>query len=221
MVGVGILMKAKKDSTLLFLVLILGGIAFLCEQTGQIPLAAAAVVIICLVLFSRMLQRKKQREARDQLARMIFRNQIPLEEEKKLNTKLAQKNPRFAALIRDLQILRDSLNIGITGKNQEKAEGRLNDVLSFFKRIQKQQSGLIGKEVLGEISSAVNKLEEEFPTKLCLNSAQNHLNKAGKVKTEEGKAKYVKLARKTLIDGINSGKCRKPELETALKKLSS
>ena len=79
MIGVGLVMK-KQDGYLLFLVIIFGGIALMFERSGQIPFAAAAVVIIGLFfVFSRLLQRKKQREARDQLARMVFRNQIARE----------------------------------------------------------------------------------------------------------------------------------------------
>jgi hypothetical protein len=214
-----LVMKKKNDGFLLLSVIVLGGIALVFERIGLIPLAGVAVVIVGFSIFIHMTRRRKQQDACDQLALLVFRNQVPWEEEKKLNTKLAKKNFRVAALIRDLQILRDSIEIALTSKKRETAEGRFKDARLVFARIRKEHTRLIKSETFTEISSAVARLDEEFPTKLYLNLAQGHLDRAEKVKTEKSKGKYIKLARETLTEGINSGKCRVSELKAALKKV--
>ncbi len=214
-------MKRKNDGLLLFALLILGVIALGFKRIGLVPIAGLAVAVVGFSLFLRMTKRRKQQEACGQLALFVLRNQLPWQEEKKLCAKLAKKNFQVAALLRNLQILRESIEIALTSKNRETAESRLNVARQAFERVRKEQARLVKPEVFSEILSAITRLEKEFPTKLCLNLAQGHLDRAEKVKTEKSRGKYIKLAREALTEGINSGKCQLPELKAALKKLNS
>ncbi|EIM63788.1 hypothetical protein [Desulfobacter postgatei] len=210
----------KAEATLISWLIIIGIIVssftWLSERVGGIGIGIIVAMIIGLAIFVNIRKTMNDQKSFDDLARYVFNNRLHPDEDRKINSKLARSNFHRAALIRNLQIIRDSIDIALSSKKRDTAESRMNLLLERFEEIKKEQSALISFEVFDEISNVIQKTSIEFNTKLYYNIAVGYIEKAESLKTKKSKEKYLDLAKDILDEGIEKGKGNGEELKRVL-----
>lgn len=201
---------------LIIIALIIYPFVWLHGQIGGLGIGVLVALLIGAGIYRHIRSERKDQEAFDKLVFYVLHNRIPPDEAKKINQNLSKSNFPRSALIRNLQIISDSIEIALTSKKRETAESRMDTVLELFEKINQEQSALITAETLEEIARVVQKAERNFYTKLFTNLALGHLEKVEKLKTQKSKAKYLQLAREVLREGLDLGRGHKIELKKTL-----
>jgi len=134
-----------------------------------------------------------------------------------MNLKLARSNFPRSALIRNLQIIRDSIEIALTSKKKDTAQSRMDTLLERYEEIRAEQSGLVSMEVMNEISSVIQDTKYQFHTMLYLNTATGYMDKIEKLKTNKSKEKYLDQAIEALQEGLQIGLGNEADLGDYLK----
>lgn len=119
-------------------------------------------------------------------------------------------------MIRNLQIIRDSIDISLSSKKRDTAESRAELVTERYQNIKREQSSLVSEMVLREIDRVVSHAQKGFHTKLFLNMANGYVEKARNLKTNKSKIKYLGLAEEALEEGISVGSGNIDRLQKAL-----
>lgn len=172
------------------------------EQVGDYGiLLIVVIIVISLSIYSRKKNKESQQDF-DRLALSTLHTKRHWTEDKEINKSLS-RHPG-APLIRNLQILRDSIEIALTSKKRDTAEQRMMAVTELFEKISGQAS-LVSPEVFEEISKTVTKAQYEFHTSFYINIATGHIESAGKVKTAKTKSKHLTSATDVLQEGIKKG----------------
>ena len=68
------------------------------------------------------------------LALSTIRQATPLEAARAINARLASEDPEKASFVRELQIIRDSIDIALSSKKRDIAESRMKSVVETWKR---------------------------------------------------------------------------------------
>jgi len=160
---------------------------------------------------------KKEQKAFDNLALYVLHNRLHPNEAKTMNLKLARSNFPRSALIRNLQIIRDSIEIALTSKKKDTAQSRMDTLLERYEEIRAEQSGLVSMEVMNEISSVIQDTKYQFHTMLYLNTATGYMDKIEKLKTNKSKEKYLDQAIEALQEGLQIGLGNEADLGDYLK----
>lgn len=212
-------MKKTETSTtgclLLIGIIIVFGV-WLYEKISQIGLGIICSIVFAIMVFYYFYEKKRDKEAFNELALHVFNNRFNFIEEKELNLKLMKSNFKRAEIIRNLQILRDSINTALTSKKREMAEFHFKAFSDLYDEMRQKQSGLVSRETFNEISRIVNKAIDEFHTKMYLNIATSHVEKAETLKTIKSKNRYLSLAKEVLEEGLENARVKASELRNAL-----
>lgn len=210
----------KTDETLIGLLVVIAVIVYpfvwLYEKIGGVGFSLIVVIVIGLGIFYHIGSRRKEQKTFDDLVLYVLHNRLHPDEAKKMNLKLARSNFPRSALIRNLQIIRDSIEIALMSKKRDTAESRMNTLLERFEEIKKEQSGLVSTEVYNEIERVIEETRKEFQTKLFLNLAAGHMEKAESLKTRKSKEKYFDLAIEALKEGLEKGLGQETDLRRVL-----
>jgi hypothetical protein len=210
----------KAEATLIGWLVVIGVIVYpfvwLHKKIGGLGISIMAVIIIGLGIFYNIGSRRKEQKTFDDLVLYVLNNRLHPDEAKKMNLKFARSNFPRSALIRNLQIIRDSIEIALTSKKRDTAESRMDTILERFEEIKKEQSSLISAEVYNEIEGVIQETRKEFQTKLFLNLAIGHIEKAENLKTKKSKEKYFDLAIEALKEGLEKGLGQETDLKRAL-----
>ena len=201
---------------LVIIVLIVYPFVWLHEKIGWVGIGTIGVFVIGGGIFWSISKTKKEQKAFDDLALYVLHNRLHPDEAKKMNLKLAKSNFPRSALIRNLQIIRDSIEIALTSKKRDTAESRMNTLLERYEEIRKEQSGLVSAEIYSEIDRVIQETKNEFHTKLYLNMATGHMEKAQSLKTKKSKEKYLDLAIEALKEGLEKGLGQEANLRRVL-----
>ena len=192
---------------------IIACLVWLREQFGNSGIVLIVVItIICLSLYSRKKNKKVQQDF-DRLALSTLRTKRHWTEDKEINKSL-MRHPG-APLIRNLQILRDSIEIALTSKKRDTAEQRMNAIPELFEEIKKHAT-LVSPEVFEEIYKTVYKAQRKFHTSFYINIATGYIESAEKVRTRKTKDKYFTLAAEALKEGLRGGLGNEGELNLLL-----
>jgi len=210
----------KAEATLIgwlvIIVLIVYPFVWLHEKIGWVGIGTIGVFVIGGGIFWSISKTKKEQKAFDNLALYVLHNRLHPDEAKKMNLKLAKSNFPRSALIRNLQIIRDSIEIALTSKKRDTAESRMNTLLERYEEIRKEQSGLVSAEIYNEIDRVIQKTKNEFHTKLYLNMATGYMEKVQSLKTKKSKEKYLDLAIEALKEGLEKGLGQEANLRRVL-----
>jgi hypothetical protein len=206
-------MKNALIGLLVVLGLVVAFSVWLYETIGWLGLGVLAAAAVYFIFLVNKSQRQKSQQNIDDLALYVMNTQSHWTEEKKLNNALSRSNPSAAELIRNLQIIRESITIALTSKKRETAESGMKGVLSCYKTIEERLSHVVSPHVFEEITNRVKSAENDFHTKLYINIAAGHVAKAEKLKTKRSKEKYLELALASLDEGLKSGLGHDHELE--------
>ena len=183
------------------------------EKFGSIGTGFITFISVGLLIYYSF---RKDKKTFDNLVPYVLHNRLHPDEAKKMNLQLARSNFSRSALIRNLQIIRDSIEIALTSKKRDTAESRMNTLLERFEEIQREQSSLVSAEVHDEIERVIQETRKEFQTKLFLNVATGHMEKAESSKTSKTKEKYFDLAIEVLKEGLEKGSGNEADLRTVL-----
>ena len=183
------------------------------EKFGSIGTGFITFISVGLLIYYSF---RKDKKTFDNLVLYVLHNRLHPDEAKKMNLQLARSNFSRSALIRNLQIIRDSIEIALTSKKRDTAESRMNTLLERFEEIQREQSSLVSAEVHDEIERVIQETRKEFQTKLFLNVATGHKEKAESSKTSKTKEKYFDLAIEVLKEGLEKGSGNEADLRTVL-----
>lgn len=191
-------------------------LGWLHEQIGWLGIVIIVAVICAAWFFSIKKRDQIDHQKFNELVLYILHNRISPDEMRNMNRSLMRSNFDRSALIRCLQIMRDSIEICLTSKKRDTAESRFHTMLEKYNDISRQHVQLVTPETFEEITRVVRKTEHDFHTKLYLNLASGFLEKAEKLKTQKSQMKYLNLAKDILREGIEAGKGNKENLNTAL-----
>lgn len=205
---------------LFVLVGIIYPLVWLYEKFGPFGFWFILISLSALIAASIYIRKMNSANAFNELVLYALNNRMNPQDAQQLNLKLAKTDFPRSRLIRNLQIMRDSIDICLSSKNRKTAESHLDLVLSAFEEICKELQHLIKHETLLEIERVVLETQQDFHTRLYLNVAYGHIEKARRMKTTKARQKYRELAIQTLMEGIQAGRGKVSELNSALEGIS-
>lgn len=215
----------KKIAEAVAIIVIIGVVSYpfvwIYNQIGAAGSVLGIVGLIGIATYWKTRNKKKDQESFDALVLYTLHNRISYNEAKNINLSLAKNNFPRAALIRNLQIIRDSIEIALLSKKRETAESRAKTISDLHQEINAKQAGLVSINVRREIDSVCTEALKEFNTKLYLNIANGHVEKAQSLKTNKSKIKYLNLASEVLKEGVTVGRGDIDMLKNALKNISA
>lgn len=211
----------KSDEKLLAPLILTGMVVYpfiwLHDKIGWAGIIFLAVLIAVGIWYRHARSRKQDEDDFNGLVLYVLNNRLPPNEARKLNQNLFKTNFPRSALIRSLQILRDSIEISLASKKREIAEFRLAEVESSYAEIRREHANLITAETMAEIDRVVNECIKAFYTRLYENIALAHIEKAKKLKTVKSKEKYAALAMEAINEGLENPRSEKYALLRAKK----
>lgn len=211
--------EAEGIGVLILIGIVVYPFVWLYENIGWEGMTFIAVSLIVIWVIWLFLSSKKETERFNKLVIYTLHNRLPPNEARKINTKLSKSNFQKAELIRNLQIFRDSVEIALSSKKRDTAESRMELAEEKYSYIKKYQSNLVKSEVMSEITSVMEEVEEKFHTNIYNNIALANLEKADKLKTIKSKNKYLEQAKEILIEGLSNSKSSKRILNETLAKV--
>ncbi|MGH8545685.1 MAG: hypothetical protein ACREX3_19095, partial [Gammaproteobacteria bacterium] len=142
----------------------------------------------------------------DDLALYVLQNRLSPEESQEIYRDVGWGDPHRMSLLRNIQILSESVYLATTSKKRDTAESRMALVLERYSEISRNQAHLVAAHVRGAIDQVVGRAQDVFSTQLYVNVAEGYVDKAGKLKTAKGQLKYLDLAAEVIQEGIDAGK---------------
>ena len=146
------------------------------------------------------------------LALSTIRQATPLEDARAINARLASEDPEKAALIRALQIIRDSIDIALSSKKRDIAESRMKSLVETWKTAEAECSGVVPQDVVQSIREIVADAQSRFQTSLYANIARGYLDKAKTLKTAKAREGHLSQAREAILEGLGMPDSNKGEL---------
>lgn len=170
------------------------------DTFGWIGIGLIAASITCFVVVSRA-GNGNQKEFDRQVLHFL-KDRYELAEAKKVNLQLARSNFQKAELVRNIQIINDSIDVALSSKKRDVAESRMQLALKLHQEIKNKHAGLVSSDVSAEIDRIVEEAAEAFRTKLYVNVSAGYIEKVEKLKTLKSKQKYIDMAIDTLKEGL-------------------
>lgn len=215
----------KKEAEGIGALVIIGAIVYplvwLYEQIGAVGLVLCGVGVAAAFTYWHIYNAKQDKKAFDELVLYTLHNCMPPDEARRINRKLAKENFPRSALIRNLQIIRDSIEISLSSKKRATAESRAKSVEELHQEILHEHAGLVSDSVLAEINAVCAQALSEFNTKLFINISNGYIEKASTLKTDKSKIKYIGLAAEALEEGIALGRGDSAALNSALARVKA
>jgi hypothetical protein len=213
--------EAKGLTALILFALILYPFIWLYQTIGPIGFLLIAIGAVVAILISRSNSHKKAAEEFNELALYVLRNRLSPDEARRINTIAGGTDFAKGSLIRDLQILSDSLEIATTSTKRDTAESRMELAIETFSRISTEKFDLLEQATQKAVTRYFQDLKSLFHTNLYLNAAHSFLSKVDKLKTPKAKAKYLQLAKDTIQEGLGNVESDKLLLSNQMEELES
>lgn len=194
--------KSTLSGSAVVLVILAAPFIWFYEKFGAVGYVLLALAGLILAVSWAVLHAKEKEKRFKELVIYVLNHRLTPNEARKLNRNLASSNFDQASLIRNLQVLRDSIDISLSSKKRETAEQRYWLVVSRYEDIVNSQSSLIDPETMGEINRVVESYRSRFWTSLFKNVAEGHLAKAESLKTNKSKLKYSGMAMELISEGL-------------------
>ena len=194
---------------------------WLYEQIGVVGLVLCGIGVVAAFIYWHIHNAKQDQKAFDELVLYTLHNRMPPDEARRINRKLAKENFPRSALIRNLQIIRDSIEISLSSKKRATAESRAQSVEELHQEVLHEHASLVSESVLGEINDVCAHTLSVFNTKLFINISNGHIEKASTLKTDKSKIKYLGLAAEALEEGIALGLGDSAALKSALARVEA
>lgn len=205
--------EAQAIGSLILIGIVIYPFVWLHEKVGWGGMIGLGSLVLSGIVYGSIRAARKNSEEFNRLVLYVLHNRLQSDEAKRMNFSLAKTDFPRSALIRRLQILRDSIEIALASKKRDTAESRMAEVRSYYEEIRKDHVRLIAPETLAEIDRVVGECEKEFSTIFYANIAGAYIDKAEKLKTDKSKAKYSALAMEVIIEGLENPDSEKSRLK--------
>jgi hypothetical protein len=205
--------EAQANGSLILIGIVIYPFVWLHEKVGWGGMIGLGSLVLSGIVYGNIRAARRNSEEFNRLVLYALHNRLQSDEAKRMNFSLAKTDFPRSALIRRLQVLRDSIEIALASKKRDTAESRMAEVRSSYEEIRKDHVRLIAPETLAEIDRVVGECEKEFSTIFYANIAGAHIDKAGKLKTDKSKAKYSALAMEVIIEGLENPDSEKSRLK--------
>jgi hypothetical protein len=129
---------------------------------------------------------------------------------------LMRSHPQKAQLLRNFQIIRDSIDISLSSKKRDIAESRMGSVRKLWLEVEDTYSYLLSEYVEKSASTIVNEALFRYQTVFYVNQAQAFIDKISVLKTDKAKAKYREMALQVIQEGLANPESNKADLEALL-----
>lgn len=182
--------------------------------------AFLAVIVPAWYLIAKA-QRERESDDFQQLVLRTLRNRMPPDEAKRINVSLMGRDFRKAQLIRALQIIRDSFDIALAGKNRDVSESRLTSAKQFADEIRRDYLDLMTPETRSAVLTEIARDVSRCHTAIYVNAAKAAIEKAATMKTAKAKARHLDSARQHIADGQTDPNSDKAALAALEKSLSA
>ena len=114
---------------------------------------------------------------------------------------LMKIDPDKSMRLRQQEILRESLEIGLSSKKRDTAESRMESATKIFQKLKAEYS--IPDSEWNRIEKRFLSDQKEFSTVKYINSAKGLLEYGGKLKTEKSRKKYKEMAKGIIEEGLS------------------
>ena len=201
---------------LVVIVLAISGFVWLHEQIGTFGIVALVVLLVAGAILKSVQKTKSIQAAYDDLVLYILRNRLSVEESRQVYNSARKLDPSRMSLLRNIQILSESVYLATTSKKRDTAESRMDLALERYAEVSGKQANLVSSHVREQIDAFVRQAQQEFGTQMYLNVVQGHIEKAEKLKTAKSKLKYLGMAAEVIQEGLDEGKGDRDALKSAL-----
>lgn len=177
---------------------------WLYKQLGGV---GCLILILCLFggwFYISNKKKTKNAESFEADALLALSKRLDPDTARTMIAKYSMLGHRRGELLRFIQIFNDSIEISLSSKKIETAESRFSLAKETYQKI-KTYRNIMRPRLISEIDSKFQHLTVNFVATLTLNAAKAHIEKAGSLKTEKSKLKYLQEALNVLEDGISRG----------------
>lgn len=130
-------------------------------------------------------------------------SRMPPEQCKQLNLQLlASGFHEWMMLIRQFQIIADSIDLALTSKNRDTAHSRADTVFASYQECLNQYADVLRHEDWLVVDNYIVDFNNAFATAWRINVAQGLCEKAFKLKTEKSRRKYIEQAAELIVEGL-------------------
>jgi len=186
--------------------IVLGGIitafSWLYRTIGLYGIIFLVILVIAGIVFWTQNQSKERQRVFLQTVLLFLHTRLTPDATKPYSKLYAKTDFNRWSLLRALQIMRDSIDIALSSKKRDTAQSRMDLAEKQYRQIRKDYSTLIPEEIMNEISETINIAKQTYKTQLFLNVSKGFIEKAGTLKTDKSKLKYLDMALETIDEGI-------------------
>jgi hypothetical protein len=111
---------------------------------------------------------------------------------------------------------RESVDLALNSKKRDVAEARMQYAADTALDVATRHQHTASPHIVDEMRSTLAATQAEFQTRLYLNLAKAHMEKADTLKTSKGKIKHLDLAAQAIQEGIVAGRGDMTRLQDAL-----
>jgi len=199
----------KSEAQGVFYLIVIGAVIYpfilLYQAIGPTGLAVLIILAVAAVIALANRNSKQEQQQFDELALHVLHNRMSPEDSRRINRELSESDFARSSLIRNLQIMRDSIEIALSSKKRDTAESRLKLLKEKHQEVLSEQAHLVSSPVIEEINQVIEQSTKAFHTNLYMNLAEGYMEKARKLKINKSKKKYTDLAMEILQEGIEAG----------------
>jgi len=196
---------SRNNSTSLLWLVLFGAIAYpfvwLFQQIGAYGFTA----LVALIGTGLILWAKKRGDAGrqnfEQLVRYVFDNRLSPEDARQINARFARAGEK-AQLVRNLQILRDLIDIFSTSRKPDTAESRFELALEKYHADRRLLPKFVSTDTIMHVEKSFTRSAYEFQTTKFTNPAADLIAKSQTVKTRAARTKRLEAARTILAQGL-------------------
>lgn len=211
----------KSIGVLIVICVIASSFIWFFQNVGLAGIGIVCIIFVASAVFYWSSKNRKDQNDFDEIALYVFRNRSHPDEEKKINRALAKNNPNKSILVRNIQILRETIYLAVNSKNRDTAQYNYNILPEVYGRVQSEYRGLVSTQVIEVLDSAYNDTIKRFHTAFYLNMAKGFIEKSVKLKTEKSKEKYRNLALEILSEGLSDELSNKEILNKNINKIKA
>lgn len=165
------------------------------------------VPLVVIPLWLQVHTAKKRKEQRDKLLNQavlyFLHNRFHPEDSQSLSYQ-SMLVPGSGAdrLVRNIQIIRDSIDIILTSKNKDTIESRV-EAINQCGKVVAQFAYIVSPDVRAEIQRVVDTSSALIKSQAYVNIANGHIQKSLTMKTQKARSKYALQALEVIEDGLS------------------
>jgi len=204
---------------LILLIIVSYSFFHLYQALGPIGFWILAAFALTGVIYWITKNQRKAHAAFQELALKTIKHRTNPDAARSIKSPRTKKDFPNYALIRNLQIIKDSIDIALMSKKRDVADSRMNLALKLWGEIEDKYFDLLSNENKKTIKEIVSEAHRRFQTDIYLNLARAHIEKVNSLRTDKAKERYRLLAREVISEGLANPQSDKKKLEDLLSQI--